>query len=88
MTMLVLFGFLLLGAASGAVHFAIIAWEARLTVAGGAAMLAAVARIGRLVLTVAALALAAVSGWPALLSASLGLMAGRQWALYRFGRPA
>lgn len=87
MTFLVAVSFLALGAAAGAVHFAMIAWDAGLTVAGGPASRIAWARIGRLIVSTGTLVLAALSGWLPLLAATLGMMASRQWALHRFGRP-
>ncbi len=86
MTLLLALVFLALGAAAGAVHFAMIARDAELLIGGGSGSRVAWLRIGRLALSTGVLFLAALSGSVPLIAAMIGLMAARQWATSRFGR--
>ena len=85
MTLLLPILFLALGAAIGAAHFSAVALDARLLVSGGSALGAAAIRLGRIALTVGLLTAAAISGAPSLMTAAIGLLAARQWAIRRFG---
>lgn len=80
--------FLAAGAAVGAVHFILLARDARLLTAGGSIVKFMSLRLARLVATAAVLALAALAGWPSLLAAAVGFLAARQWSLKRFGAVA
>jgi hypothetical protein len=76
--------FLGLGAASGALHFALLARDASLLLNRGTR------RIGfnrslRLCLSSGMLVLAALSGSLPLLAALAGVVAARQWAIGRYG---
>ena len=81
--------FLGLGAGAGAVHFRLLAHDARLLVGGGPVAAALAVRLGRFVLTLLVLVLAAkVAGWPALLAAAAGFGLARPVMLRRLGRVA
>lgn len=80
--------FILLGGIAGAVHFVVIARDARLLTEGGSLLVASGLRLGRMLLTVVVLAIAAGQGWPMLLAATAGFMTARLVVLRRLGRVA
>lgn len=77
--------FLALGLAAGLGHFSAIAREADDLVRGGPVLRLILLRLGRLAVTILVLVIASLQGWPALLAATLGFMAGRQIVLLRLG---
>lgn len=77
--------FLALGLAAGLGHFAAIAREAHDLVRHRPAWHLILLRFGRLAVTIFVLVIASLQGWPALLAATLGFMAGRQIMLHRLG---
>lgn len=77
--------FAALGLAAGLVHFVAIDREAVSLVGRGDLWHLIGLRLGRLLVTVAVLLFASRHGWPSLLAATLGFMAGRQIVMRRMG---
>jgi F1F0 ATPase subunit 2 len=76
----------MLGAVAGFCHFTAVARETDGLLIGKDGSLRLVGlRLGRLALTGAVLVIASRPGWPALLAATLGIMAGRQVVMCRLG---
>jgi hypothetical protein len=78
--------FLLAGGFVGAIHFAMVAADARALVTGEGMLRTIVFRLGRVALSGGLLVVAARSGAPSLIAAAAGMLAARQWAIARFGR--